>query len=153
MDKTRSKSLINEYLTEISRDVYLYGSCNVFAVAVKEFLNGRIVCLLEHRLITSGSNSSVNEGLIHCFVKVSETHGFDARGFRPIESILEEYINFCDLDFPFWVSEEKTDREVLDYGYQNTGGNEVIDIANARNYILENLYEEIESVRNSSKNL
>lgn len=132
---------------------YLFGSCNVFSVAAKEFLKGKIVCLLEHRFITSGSNSGVKESLIHCFVKVSETHGFDARGVRPIASILDEYLDPSELCIPFWFSDEKSDREILDYGYATTGGSEVIDIANARSYILENLFEEIESVRNSSKNL
>ena len=132
---------------------YLFGDCNFFALAAKDILKCRIVCLLEHRFITSGSNSGVKESLIHCFVKVSETHGFDARGVRPIASILDEYLDPSELCVPFWFSDEKSDREILDYGYATTGGSEVIDIANARSYILENLFEDIESVRNSSKNL
>ena len=123
---------------------YLFGSCNVFAVAAKEFLKGKIVCLLEHRFITSGSNSGVKESLIHCFVKVSETHGFDARGVRSIVSILDEYLDPPELSIPFWFSDEKSDREILDYGYATTGGSEVIDIANARQWILDNLLEDIQ---------
>lgn len=91
------------------------------------------------------------EGLSHCFVKIDETYGFDARGVRPIDEILTEYQFDC-TQLPSWISEDKTDQEVIRYGYQNTGGNSVIDIANARQWILNNLLEDIQDALLRSKN-
>lgn len=135
----------------IGKEDYLYGNCNLFAVAAKSFLKGQIVCLLENRLITTSGVMEEKESLIHCFLKVSETEGFDARGVRPIAEILDDYQFDC-TQLPSWVSENKTDQEVLGYGYQRTGGNEVIDLAIAHKYIHDNYLEEIRSVTESSRN-
>lgn len=133
-----------------AKEDYLYGNCNLFAVAAKELLNGNIVCLLENRLITTGTTPVVKEALIHCFVRVSDTHGFDAKGVRLIQDILDDYQFDC-TELPSWLSENKTNQEVLGYGYQRTGGTEVIDLAIARQYIAENLMEDIRGVTDSSR--
>lgn len=127
----------------LSREDYLFGDCNVFAVAVKSFLKGHIVCLLENRLITTSGVMVEREALIHCFLKITESDGFDARGLRSIKEIEEEYQIDC-TELPSWTSENKTDQEVIGYGYQHKGSSVVIDIANARKYIQDNLMEEIE---------
>lgn len=135
----------------LSREDYLFGNCNVFALAAKEILKLNIVCLLEDRLITTSGVMRVKESLIHCYLKVSETEGFDARGIRPTKEILDEYQFDC-TELPSWLSENKTTQEVIGYGYQQTGSNVVIDIANARQWIHENLSEDIQDVLLRSKN-
>ena len=134
-----------------TREDYLYGNCNIFAVAAKSFLKAHIVCLLENRLITTSGVMEIKESLIHCFLKVSDTEGFDAKGVRSIEEILDDYQFDC-TELPSWLSENKTDQEVLGYGYQRNGGSEVIDLAIARHFITENLMEEISGVIESSRN-
>ena len=135
----------------IGKEEYLYGNCNLFAVALKSFLKGHIVCLLENRLITTSGVMEIKESLIHCFLKVSDTEGFDAKGVRSIEEILDDYQFDC-TELPSWLSENKTDQEVLGYGYQRNGGSEVIDLAIARQYIKENFMEDIQGVVESSRN-
>lgn len=123
------------------KDDYLYGGCNIFVAAAKFFLEAEIVCLLENRLITASGVMETKESLIHCFLKVSETQGFDAKGIRSIHEIIKDYAQFSDLNF--WMGETKSVQEVLNYGYPTQGVSEVIAIAKAREYIMKYMMDEI----------
>lgn len=122
-----------------SRDKYLNGNCNVFALAALDIIEGDIICLLEDRSHPS-EFSGVVRGLVHCFVQLPDGMAFDANGVQHTENI----INHCTILSPgLWVEKPTTKRGVLEFGYVYKGGSEVEDIATARQYILDNLIDEL----------
>ena len=72
--------------------MHLHGFCNVFAIIASKMKN--MECYAIIRYCEPDNKYGLIEGepiLIHAFLKVNDKIGFDAKGFRPIEQIYDDY--------------------------------------------------------------
>lgn len=73
------------------REMYLNGTCHLFAMALHNLTKLEICAIVEDRVVTKNGELITADGLIHAFCIVEDFTIFDANGIRHIDQLNHEY--------------------------------------------------------------